>query len=75
MNGVAINGVANAKDVAVKLRNSAGTFRVVLAAACSRGDNLYGAASGQDILALAARIEEDVFRLFRMKLEKEVNVI
>lgn len=35
----------------------------------------YGNASGKDILELAAGIEESVFRSYRIKLEKEVNVI
>lgn len=35
----------------------------------------YGSASGKDILDLASRIEEDVFRNFGIKLEKEVNVV
>ncbi len=35
----------------------------------------HGSASGKEILELAARIEEDVFRLFGIQLAKEVNVI
>jgi UDP-N-acetylmuramate dehydrogenase len=34
-----------------------------------------GGASGQDILELAARIEDDVLNRFGIKLEKEVNVV
>lgn len=35
----------------------------------------YGNATGRDILNLAAGIEDSVFRLYGVKLEKEVNVI